>query len=64
MHHHLLRAASETANVLELRQSFYTAPPLGGGGGVYRSGLPSNTLRQQGAGALYLTNEIGTPDPN
>ena len=33
--HHLLEIISETASVLELRQTpLYTPPPLGGGGGV------------------------------
>ena len=32
IHHHLLEAISETANVLDLRHtSFYAPPPLGGG---------------------------------
>ena len=33
MHHHLLEAISETANVLDLIQKFYIPAPLGGGGG-------------------------------
>ena len=32
IHHQLLTTIYETATVLELRQSFYTPPPLGGGG--------------------------------
>ena len=32
MHPRLLETIYETANVLELRQSFYTPPPLVGGG--------------------------------